>query len=251
MPEGRWVELKKALPEEAKKGDRDAIREWLANWGRERGREAMVWIDLRTDPEQVRAGTSIDIDKIVVPEDLLARFNDASEQFEIWHNHPEIDGQPSSAIPGGEDIASAMRPGVTSIFTVDNEGRCTRIEAGARAVQHPAAVQRWTRRATMLEQTALDMEAGKTADDEAKHYRDIDAAEAAVGAAVAIGLIRAKGLSEAAIAKGGALAEATNRRFGTPAEMADGLAAELQDQTTLGNPSRRRENRKRGRAKCR
>ena len=112
----------------------------------------MVWIDLRTDPEQVRAGTSVDIHKIVVPEDLLARFNDASEQFEIWHNHPEIDGQPSSAIPGGEDIATAMHPGVTSIFTVDNEGRCTRIETGPRAVQHPAAVQRWTRRATMLEQ---------------------------------------------------------------------------------------------------
>ena len=92
MAEQRWVELRN-LPEEVRTDDRDAVRKWLVEWGAKRGREAVVWIDLRTCPEQVRAGTSIQTDKIIVPEELLARFNDEAEKLEVSYNHSEVEGQ--------------------------------------------------------------------------------------------------------------------------------------------------------------
>ena len=132
-------------PEKA--GNRVAIAEWLAKWSRERNVEAMVWIDLNKIPVHVRAGTSAERDRITIPDKLRKRFDSADEDLEIWHNHPKAGGV-STAVPGGHDVAMAMRAGVAEVWTVDDKARRIVVRMGKKATKNRAALRAWINRAT-------------------------------------------------------------------------------------------------------
>lgn len=57
MESKQWVDLQD-LPDDVKAGDPDAIAGWLAEQGRERNIEVMVWVDRKETPVKVEAGTS-------------------------------------------------------------------------------------------------------------------------------------------------------------------------------------------------
>ena len=197
-----WTALTNKLTPEAKAGDPDAIRKWLAGWSASRKVEAIVWIDRGGERPQVEAGTAMQAEKVPIPGDLLARLKSADERIELWHNHPATANESSIAAPGPQDIAVATLPGVTALNTVDDEGRRMRIEAAEPRFGRPDIVRDWTQKAADRMHRVLMTEFEPPADAEAQRDRDIALTEATVGAAVAMGLIQAHGLSERGISHG-------------------------------------------------
>lgn len=241
MIEPRWVELRN-LPDGVKAGNRRAIAKWLAERGRERNVETMVWIDLNETPVRVRAGTSLEADRITVPDELLKRFNDPRERLELWHNHPEAGGV-STAVPGAHDVATTMRRGVVAVGTVDNGEHYIVIRKGEKATENRAAARRWIGIARAAEKWILDQEAWDATDPEGAAYRDINAVETAVAAASAAGLIQARGLSERATLRGAHLARQMEQDGITIENVAAATPQEPEDGTTLKKaqgPARKR-----------
>ena len=220
MADGEWTDLTDRLPALARKGDHKEIQTWLAEWSRDWKVEAVVWIDHGVEPKIVKAATSGDADKVVFPEWLLAKLDNASEQMELWHNHPQGEDEPSIAVPGADDIATAMRAGVTGVGTVDDEGRWIRIEAKPGRIAPPRAARAWVDGAIAMARTGITRENGPPADAEADVIQAVIIAEAALGAAEAAGLVRTEGLSETGKASGEILARAMNATVGTPPELA-------------------------------
>ena len=192
-------------------GNREAIRKWLAKWGRTENTEALVWIVRKEWREIVRAGTQNQEKEVEMPTGLHVLTNEPKKEVEIWHNHPRVGTSPGTAAPSAADIGIATGSGVKRMCVVDNEGRCVAIERANTEGLRRTEIRDWVNLAEDLENERILKERGKPSNRRTLLERRAESAEAAVGAAVAIEVIKAYGLSDKALARGAMLALETEQ----------------------------------------
>ena len=208
------TELTTNLPAAARRGDRDAIGQWLSEWSRREEVEAIVIIDLRTD--NVRAVTGWSATKAWLPEDLEERTKNEDERLELWHNHPRTPDAQTNSIPSVDDIIMAMRAGVAALGVVDNHADRQVIRRGAQSIDNPAAARRWLQQAQMITETAIGAAGGNVTKERAA----IETATIVVAAAHAVGMVRWTHSDARTTERGQRVARATSMEAGTPAELA-------------------------------
>ena len=206
----KWEWITAELDSPARGGDPAAIRDELAKRGRREKTEAAVWIDHSAHMPGAEAVTSGLSTRVYLRGPILAELRDPPERIEVWHNHPYANGEPGSAVPSAEDIGAAVMPGMAALTTVDDNGRWTRIWRGENAEYHPLVVTQWVQNVRKLAELAVTMNNPPPVDEEQEHRRAQKAAEVAAGAAVAIGLIKAEGLSAEALKEGMVAARLVN-----------------------------------------
>ena len=220
MNTNTWTELTGQLPRAAMRGDRDAIRKWLADWSRRKKVEAVVIIDQVAG--KVRAGTIWSDRAVSLPKDLEAKTMRRVERLEVWHNHPRTSDAQTNSIPSIEDIIAAMRPGITTVGVVDNYGDQQTIKGGREPINSRKAAEQWLLEAQDTTEMAIRA-GGSTATNERVA---VYTAEIVLGAAHSVGMVEWKNIDPKTAEWGRRVANATNREMGTPTELAAKMKAE-------------------------
>ena len=108
---------------------RESIRHWLVAKSRETHLEFAVLVNPVT--YEFIAGTDGEKNQVSIPPMARADVRDGNQRWEMWHNHPDLDGgrNKGSQWPSAGDLGAAVEHhGLASVGVINESGEWTYID---------------------------------------------------------------------------------------------------------------------------
>ena len=123
---------------------RESIRHWLVAKSRETHLEFVVLVNPVT--HEFIAGTYGEQEQVSIPPKARADVRDGNQRWEMWHNHPDLDGgrNKGSKWPSAGDLGAAVEHrGLASVGVINETGEWTYIDIRRRKGLNSPGLSAW------------------------------------------------------------------------------------------------------------